>query len=247
MTEGQASIAGATRMCASKGRGPPCCRRFFSSIGTMRRARICLRRTGSPLSGAMSGPSWPRMEAMPQSAADPDLRPDSEWRAIRQLYFAMIVSAQRRVLLQSPFFILDATVAEALKAAALSGVEVDVMVSDRGEGLNQAPYWAANTYLAESRPRACGFISTRRAICTRRRSASTGRFAPSARPTSTPQLQHQLRTQCRDLRRGPRAELEAAFEKDRRDCRPFDLQEYRRVSVLRRLRDSVARLLSPLL
>jgi cardiolipin synthase A/B len=65
--------------------------------------------------------------------------PDSEWRAIRQLYFAMIVAAQRRVRLQSPFFILDATIAEALKAAALSGVEVDVMVSDRGEGLNQAP------------------------------------------------------------------------------------------------------------
>jgi cardiolipin synthase A/B len=75
--------------------------------------------------------------------------PDSEWRAIRQLYFAMIVAAQRRVRLQSPFFILDATIAEALRAAALSGVDVAVMVSPRGEGLNQAPYWAGNTYLAE--------------------------------------------------------------------------------------------------
>jgi cardiolipin synthase len=45
--------------------------------------------------------------------------PDSEWRAIRQLYFAMIVSAQRRVVLQSPFFILDATIAEALRSAGL--------------------------------------------------------------------------------------------------------------------------------
>ena len=39
--------------------------------------------------------------------------PDLRWRAIRQLYFAMIVSAQRRVRLQFPFFILDATIAEA--------------------------------------------------------------------------------------------------------------------------------------
>ncbi|WP_414476016.1 cardiolipin synthase [Microvirga sp. M2] len=75
--------------------------------------------------------------------------PDSEWRAIRQLYFAIIMAAQHRVRLQTPFFILDATIAEALRAAALAGIVVDVMVSDRGEGLNQTPYWAANTYLAE--------------------------------------------------------------------------------------------------
>ena len=70
--------------------------------------------------------------------------PDSRWRAIRQLYFAMIVSAQRRVRLQSPFFILDATIAEALRLAALSGVDVEVLrqlgmphpitVSDRDRG-----------------------------------------------------------------------------------------------------------------
>ena len=53
--------------------------------------------------------------------------PDSEWRVIRQLYFAMVMSAQRGVRLQTPFFILDATIAEVAEAA-LAGIEVEVMV-----------------------------------------------------------------------------------------------------------------------
>jgi cardiolipin synthase len=44
--------------------------------------------------------------------------PDSQWAAIRQLYFSMIVTAQRHVFLQSPYFIPDASIAEALNSAA---------------------------------------------------------------------------------------------------------------------------------
>ena len=48
--------------------------------------------------------------------------PDSQWAAIRQLYAFMIVSAQRHVYIQSPFFIPDGVMAEALTSAALSAV-----------------------------------------------------------------------------------------------------------------------------
>jgi cardiolipin synthase len=64
--------------------------------------------------------------------------PDSQWAAIRQLYAFMIVSAQRQVRLKSPFFIPDATIAEALSTAALSRVDVQVMVSARPSG-NRLP------------------------------------------------------------------------------------------------------------
>src|SRR5918994_6550931 len=53
--------------------------------------------------------------------------PDSQWAAIRQLYGLMVVSARQHVYLQSPFFLPDAPLAEALTAAALSGIEVKVM------------------------------------------------------------------------------------------------------------------------
>ena len=40
-----------------------------------------------------------------------------------------MIAAQRRVYLRSPYFVLGASLAEALKAAALAGVEVKVMLT----------------------------------------------------------------------------------------------------------------------
>lgn len=174
--------------------------------------------------------------------------PDSEWRAIRQLYFAMIMSAQHRVRLQSPFFILDATIAEALRAAALAGIVVEVMVSDRGEGLNQTPYWAANTYLAEvaaAGARVCMYgrgylhaktLSIDGEVC------SIGSANLDIRSFS---INYELNAVIYDARLAQA--LEVAFERDLKDCYPFDAAGYPRSPTLKRLRDSTARLLSPLL
>ena len=74
--------------------------------------------------------------------------PDSQWAAIRQLYALMVVSARQHVYLQSPFFLPDATLAEALTTAALSGIDVKVMVSARPSG-NRLPDWAGNTFIEE--------------------------------------------------------------------------------------------------
>src|SRR4051812_29825685 len=52
--------------------------------------------------------------------------PDSQWYAIQQQYFFMILAAEKSVYIQSPFFIPDPSIEEALKAAALSGVDVRV-------------------------------------------------------------------------------------------------------------------------
>jgi cardiolipin synthase A/B len=174
--------------------------------------------------------------------------PDSEWRAIRQLYFAMIMSAQHSVRLQTPFFILDATIAEALRAAALAGIEVEVMVSDRGEGLNQTPYWAANTYLAEVAAAGArvhmygaGYLHAK-TLSIDGEVCSIGSANLDIRSFS---INYELNAVIYDARLAQ--ELEAAFERDLRDCYPFDPVAYRRSPVLKRVRDSTARLLSPLL
>jgi cardiolipin synthase A/B len=74
--------------------------------------------------------------------------PDSQWKAMQQLYFFMIMTASKKVQIQSPFFVPDESLLEALKAAALSGVEVEIMVSKHGTALELA-HRASFTYLAE--------------------------------------------------------------------------------------------------
>jgi cardiolipin synthase len=174
--------------------------------------------------------------------------PDSRWRAIRQLYFAMILSAQHRVRLQSPFFILDATIAEALTSAALSGVDVAVMISARGAGLNQAPYWAARTYMAEVAAAGVavhlyerGYLHAK-TICVDGEVRSVGSANLDIRSFS---INYELNAVIYDA--GLATELETAFERDLAGCRSFDPVGYRQSPALTRLRDSAARLLSPLL
>ena len=71
--------------------------------------------------------------------------PDSQWKAIQQSYMAMVMLARRHVYLQSPFLIPDDGLEEVMKAAALAGIKVVVMIAPRG-GEGQLAYRAGMTY-----------------------------------------------------------------------------------------------------
>jgi len=173
--------------------------------------------------------------------------PDSQWAAIRQLYCFMIISAQRHVYIQSPFFIPDATLAEALRAAALSGVDVKLMVSARPSG-NRLPDWAGNTFvedivtagvrvfLYEKGYLHAKTISIDSEIC------SIGSTNTDIRSFS---INYELNAVFYSKRIAK--ELESDFERDLEYCSEFDPEAYRKRGAAIRFRDSVARVLSPLL
>jgi cardiolipin synthase A/B len=174
--------------------------------------------------------------------------PDSRWRAIRQLYFAMINSARDHVYIQTPFFVLEDTLAEALKAAALAGVDVQVMLGDVGAG-NSLPYWAGYTYMADVASAGVKFFLYRRdryfhskTVCIDTEICSIGSANMDIRSFS---INYELNAVIYD--RALTAELEESFERDRENCEEFDLAEYQQARSLARLRDSAARLFSPLL
>jgi cardiolipin synthase len=173
--------------------------------------------------------------------------PDSQWAAIRQLYSCMIVSAKQHVFIQSPFFIPDATIAEALRTAALSGVDVKLMVSARPSG-NRLPDWAGNTYLAdivgagvrvflyEKGYLHAKTISIDSEIC------SIGSANIDIRSFS---INYEINAVLYSKRLARK--LEQDFERDLVHCTEFDPEEYQKRSVAVRFRDSVARIVSPLL
>jgi cardiolipin synthase A/B len=173
--------------------------------------------------------------------------PDAQWAAIRQLYALMIVSAQRHVFLQSPYFILDASLEEALKAAALSGVDVRVMLSARESGM-PLPSWAGQTYMVDAVQAGVrvflyqkGYlhaktISIDSAIC------SIGSANIDIRSFS---INYELNAVLYDERLA--RELGQAFERDLVHCTEFHVAEYRKRNAALRFRDSVTRLCSPLL
>jgi cardiolipin synthase len=173
--------------------------------------------------------------------------PDSQWAGIEQLYSLMIVSAQRHVYLQSPYFILTASMAEALRTAALAGVDVRVMLSARASG-NKLPAWAGNTFMAEVIDAGVrvflydkGYLHAK-TISIDSRICSIGSANIDIRSFS---INYELNAV---LYSEPLAtELERAFNDDLAHCVEFDPVEYRKGNRAGRFRDSVARLFSPLL
>ncbi|MBO0811749.1 MAG: cardiolipin synthase, partial [Microlunatus sp.] len=57
--------------------------------------------------------------------------PDSEWEWIKYGYLKAIHEAKRSIRIQTPYFMPDAAMMDALKIAALSGVDVHLMIPDR--------------------------------------------------------------------------------------------------------------------
>ncbi|WP_099222625.1 cardiolipin synthase [Listeria costaricensis] len=73
--------------------------------------------------------------------------PDSEWQQIKNGYIKMINSAKKSIYLQSPYFIPDASLIEALKIACLSGVDVRLMIPNKPD--HAFVYRATTSYAGE--------------------------------------------------------------------------------------------------
>lgn len=173
--------------------------------------------------------------------------PDSEWRAVRQQYFAMIMGARKRVRVQTPFFLLDESVMEALRTAALAGVDVSVMISASGPG-QYLPYWAANTFKAEAAAAGVEVLLYERGYLHAKTVTIDGEIASIGSGNwdiRSFSINYELNALIYDAELARK--LEADFDADRANCQAFDLGTYRTAPLWQRLRDSAARLVSPLM
>ena len=67
--------------------------------------------------------------------------PDSDWQSIMQAYFAIISSAENRIWINTPYLVPDESIMMALKTAALSGVDVRVILPSRPD--HKTVFWAS--------------------------------------------------------------------------------------------------------
>ena len=104
-----------------------------------------LRATGEDL---FSAGYFPRLECDPASntiwAQVVNSGPESHWKAVRNAFLIAIASAEERVNVQSPYFVPDAGIEDALISQALGGVETRLMMTGVPDKL--IPWWAAQTY-----------------------------------------------------------------------------------------------------
>ncbi|QGQ44670.1 cardiolipin synthase [Metabacillus sediminilitoris] len=73
--------------------------------------------------------------------------PDNKWDVIKNLFFSMIVSAKESIWIASPYFVPDEDILSALKVAALSGIDVRLIVPYKPD--KKIVYYASRSYFPE--------------------------------------------------------------------------------------------------
>ncbi|MDD4507827.1 MAG: cardiolipin synthase [Eubacteriaceae bacterium] len=76
--------------------------------------------------------------------------PDDSNQTIKQGFLRMIMGAEKIISIQSPYFVLDESIMEALKVALLSGVRVRIMIPNKPDHI--FIYWATLSYVGEMLP-----------------------------------------------------------------------------------------------
>jgi len=73
--------------------------------------------------------------------------PDSDWEIIEQAYFSAILNAKDYVYITSPYLMPPQTIVSALKTAALSGVDVRIIIPEKSDTIT--PKWCSFSYVEQ--------------------------------------------------------------------------------------------------
>ena len=172
--------------------------------------------------------------------------PDCRWPNIRDGYIKMINAARKSIYIQTPYFVPDDSIFETLKIAGLSGVDVKIMIPANPD--HPFVYWAALSYLDElvAAGVKCykyhdGFIHSK-LVMIDGQAISVGTANIDIRSFK---LNFEINAFIYDKEKT--AEFEKQFLEDIKYCKPIDREFYNMRGNWSKVKESVSRLISPLL
>jgi cardiolipin synthase len=73
--------------------------------------------------------------------------PDARWSQVEDAYLKIIYSASEKIYIQSPYFVPDESILDSLRIAALSGVDVRIMIPRKRD--HPFVHWASYSFLGD--------------------------------------------------------------------------------------------------
>lgn len=172
--------------------------------------------------------------------------PDHNEEYIKNAYIKMINNAKRNVFLETPYFVPDEPMLGALKISALSGVDVRIIIPANPD--HNFMGWAASAYIGELLEVGVkvymynkGFIHAKSIVCDGD-VVTVGTTNMDIRSFS---LNFEVNAFIYDARIAK--EMEEQFYKDMGNSKIVTIEEYKNRSASLRIRESIIRLLSPIL
>lgn len=172
--------------------------------------------------------------------------PDNSLQQIRDNYMRLIHKAQKSIYMQTPYFIPDESVFEALLMAARSGIEVNIMIPCKPD--HPFVYWATYSYIGDMVMAGAkcytydnGFLHSKgvvvddKVLCYGTANMDIRSFA----------LNFEVNAVVYDERKAK--EMVDIFKEDLKHCTRITRDLYARRKLIIRVKEQVCRLMSPLL
>lgn len=172
--------------------------------------------------------------------------PDNEWSVIKNIFFSMINTAKQSVWIASPYFIPDDDIFSAIKIAALSGIDVRILVPKKPD--KRIVWFASRSYFPELLEAGVkiyeyeqGFMHSK-FIIVDQEFASIGTSNMDMRSFHLNFEVNAFLYQTESTKK-----LVKEFLNDLESSHPLELEQFRKRRFGYRLLESTSRLLSPLL
>lgn len=197
---------------------------------------------------ALSGDGWfpPLRECGPVIArAIPD-GPDEYFEVLRMVILGALAQARHSVLIATPYFLPDAGLISALNTTALRGVAVNILLPEKNN--LKLVQWASSALYWQVLDRGCRIWHSPPPFDHSKLMLVDDQWALVGSTNWDPRsmrLNFELNLECYSTELGAR--MRAWFERRREVAREISQAEMDNRSLARRLRDGVARLLSPYL
>lgn len=172
--------------------------------------------------------------------------PDTRLQNIRNNYLRLISKAEKSIYIQTPYFIPDESILNALIIAAHSGIEVNVMIPCKPD--HPFVYWATYSYIGDlvhagakcytynnGFLHAKGIIVDERVLC----------FGTANMDIRSFQLNFEVNAVIYDSREAAR--MTEIFKEDLKESKLITKDIYDRRSVIIRVKEQFCRLFSPVL
>jgi cardiolipin synthase A/B len=172
--------------------------------------------------------------------------PDTKWNKIKDALLRMIYGAEESIYIQSPYFIPDMSTFDALRVASLSGVDVRLIIPNKPD--HPFVHWASRSYAGELMDAGVrtyiyenGFIHSKMVVV----DGSVATIGSANWDIRSFKLNFETNAFIYDQRFANT--LKEIFLLDLEHCVELTHDVYARRSVFIRMKESVSRLLSPIL
>ena len=172
--------------------------------------------------------------------------PDSKLAQIKLAYMEIISHAKDYIYLQSPYFVPDAPFLEAMKIALLKGVDIHIMIPNKQDHI--FVYWATYSFIGDLLPLGLKAYTYNNGFLHSKTIMADGKVG-SVGSANFDERSFNLSFETNVFLYGDKVgkQFKAIFEEDLKHCTQITMEMYSNRSLMVRIKESISRLISPVL